>query len=60
MTKFREWLKGKKSYLLGLAGVLTVAAAWASGELNLTEALAGLWAALQTIFLRAGIAKAGN
>jgi hypothetical protein len=57
MNSIRNWLKGKKTYItagIGLAGALV---AWADGDLNTTGILAAAWAAVQTCFIRAGVAN---
>lgn len=55
MRRLKDFLKGKKSYIvaiIGLAGALT---AWADGQIDTVALLAAAWAAAQVIFLRAGI-----
>ncbi len=58
MQKIRDWLKGRKAYLTAGAAVLTVAVTWATGEIEWATALGIIFAALQSAFIRAGIAKA--
>ena len=53
----KKWLSGKKAYLLAATAIVGVAIAWAEGSLTPTEAIAAIVVALQTVFLRAGIAK---
>lgn len=57
LKKIRNYLKGKKSYLLATAAILTALVAWAEGGLSATELIVALYAALQTMFIRAGVSK---
>jgi len=64
MNKVREFLKGKKAYITAAIGLLGAVVAWADGQIDTVALLAAVWAAAQTVFIRAGvaneIAKAGN
>jgi hypothetical protein len=60
MSKVREFLSGKKVYLLGVAAVLTAAVAYGTGEIELFPALAGLWAGAAGMAIRAAINKIGK
>ena len=53
----KDWLAGKKTYLLGAAGLIGTIVAWASGEVTLAQAVGAAFIALQSMFIRAGIAK---
>ncbi len=57
MSKIREWLKGKKTYLVCAVAIAGVAILWADGGVTNLEALEALVKALFGISLRAGIAK---
>ena len=57
MTKIKEWLKGKKTYITAAIGILGAVAAWADGQLELAGLVAAVWVAAQTIFIRAGVSK---
>ena len=57
MNKFREFLKGKKTYITAAIGILGALAAWSDGQIDITGLIAAAWAALQTCFIRAGIAN---
>lgn len=58
MSGIREFLRGKKSYLVAAVGLLGAVVAWADGQID-TVALAGAaWAAVQACFIRAGIENA--
>ncbi len=64
MNKVREFLKGKKAYITAAIGLASAVVAWAEGQIDTLALLAGVWAAVQAIFIRAGIgnevAKAQN
>lgn len=48
-------LKGKKTYMAGVACILTAAAGYTSGDIILADALQQLFTGLIAIFLRNGI-----
>jgi len=53
----REFLRGKKSYIMAAIGLLGAVAAWADGQIGTAGLLAAVWAAVQACFIRAGIAN---
>lgn len=55
-----EFLKGKKSHLMGLAAVFYGVFGIVSGHLSPDDGVKIIWAGLTTAALRAGIAKAGE
>ena len=57
MDKLRGFLKGKKTYITAAIGILGALAAWADGQISGTGLIAAVWAAAQTIFIRAGVAS---
>lgn len=57
MSKIREFLRGKKTYLTAAIGLLGAVAAWADGQIGTAGLLAAVWAAAQTCFIRAGVAN---
>ena len=57
MNKVREFLKGKKAYIMAAIGLLGAVAAWADGQIDTVALLAAVWAAAQACFIRAGIAN---
>lgn len=57
MTKIREFLRGKKTYLTAAIGLLGALAAWSDGQITNVGLAAALWAAVQTCFIRAGVAN---
>jgi hypothetical protein len=57
MAKIREYLKGKKTYLTAAIGLLGAVIAWADGSINGVALAASAWAAVQTCFIRAGVAN---
>ena len=54
----RQWLAGKKTYLLAVAALIGTAVAWGEGTITNIEAIVAAYVELTTIFIRAGIAKA--
>jgi hypothetical protein len=58
MTKLIDFLKGKKAYLLGLAGLAYAVSGYFTGHLDSKAALDAIWAALSVLALRAGISNA--
>ena len=52
------WLSGKKTYITAAVGLIGVVAAYLTGDMGLPAALTGGWIAIQSVFLRQGIAKA--
>lgn len=59
-TKIREAIAGKKTYILAVVALLTALVSWATSDISTTEFIVAAYAALQTMFLRAGVAKAGT
>ncbi len=57
MTKIREWLKGKKTYILAGIAIAGIVVGWASGDIAGVQALWGIAEALGFGFVRAGVAK---
>ena len=57
MTKLKQWLSGKRTYLIMTAGVLTALAGWANDAVTTKELLEVLFAAVGAVFLRAAVAK---
>lgn len=64
MKKVRDWLKGKKSYILAAIGVLTGVAELVGidvvPEVTQDNALQYIWASLGFASLRAGVTKSGG
>jgi hypothetical protein len=57
--KFAEILK-TKTFWAALGGLMTVVGTYFAGEAALSDVLNALWQAAMVVFLRHGIAKAGN
>lgn len=53
----REFLKGKKTYLMGILGIAWAVYGWATGYIDAVTAQGIIWGALTTMAIRAGIAK---
>ena len=58
MSAIREWLKGKKTYLAGAITILTAVGGWATGDIEIPQLTQLIVAAVLTMTLRAGVAKA--
>ena len=59
MNKIREFLSGRKTYIVGAGAIIAAVLAWTNGTLDNAQAIEAIVAALVAIFLRAGIAKSG-
>jgi len=57
VNKIREFLRGRKSYLVAAAGLLGAVIAWTDGQITGTGLLTAVWAAAQACFIRAGISN---
>jgi hypothetical protein len=57
VNKVRDFLKGKKTYIMAAIGLATSLLAWAEGQISGTSLLAAAWAAAQSCFIRAGVAN---
>lgn len=57
MTKVREWLQGKKTYIVCTVTILGVVVAWADGAMQTSEALLAIAAALGGVTMKAGIER---
>jgi hypothetical protein len=57
VNKVREFLKGKKAYIMAAIGLAGAVIAWADGQIDGVALLAAVWAAAQACFIRAGIAN---
>ncbi len=60
LTTIRKAINGKKTYILGTVAVVTAIVAWAAGGLDDLQLIGAVFAALQSMFIRAGIAKSSN
>jgi hypothetical protein len=59
MGAVKDFLNGKKMYLLAASAFFAAVAGYATGELSLTQALAAVWASLATASAKAAIVKSG-
>jgi len=57
LTKIREFLAGKKTYLTALTAIIGVLVAYANGSMEIAEAARTIIEAILAITIRAGIAK---
>jgi len=57
VNKVREFLKGKKAYIMAAVGLVGAVVAWADGQIDTLGLLAAVWAAAQAVFIRAGVSN---
>lgn len=57
MTKIRDWLKGKKTYLVCIGAIIAVVLAWSDGDVTDFQAADGLVKAIFGMTIRAAIGK---
>ena len=60
MNSFREWLKGKKTYLTGAGAIITALTLYATGDCELGVTMQTVFGACMGMFMRAGIQKTEN
>lgn len=60
MNSIISFLSGKKTYLLGICGLLYAVGGYFSGHIDQQTALDAVWASLSLMGLRAGVAKIGQ
>ncbi len=60
LEKIRAAVSGKKTYILGCVGIATALVTWSMSEITLVEFASAIFIALQTMFVRAGVAKVEN
>ncbi len=56
----RKWLKGKKSYLVAIAGILASIIAYANGEIDTMQLIIAILGSAGLTSIRAAISKLGN
>lgn len=59
-TKIREFVNGYKTYITAVIAVVTAVVAWSASEINGQALVVAIFAALQTVFIRAGVAKSAK
>ena len=57
LARIKNAISGKKTYILGCIAIVTTIVAWASNEVTNVQCVTAIFVALQTMFLRSGIAK---
>lgn len=55
MSKIRDFLKGKKTYITAATAILAAVGLWVDGSIDLLGLAAAAFGAIQTVFIRAGI-----
>lgn len=58
LENIKEKLKGSKTYLACLAGIIGAIVAWQNGAITTDKMIEIIWEAIVACFLRAGVAKA--
>lgn len=57
INKVRNLVSGYKTYMAGVAVILTTLVAWSTGELEFSHTILAIVLAFEGMFLRAGVAK---
>ncbi len=57
LEKIRAAVSGKKTYIVGCIAVTTALVAWSVSEISTADFAMAIFVALQTMFVRSGIAK---
>lgn len=57
MNSIKNWLDGKRTYIVVVIGLLTSLLAWLDGQIDSKAMIAAVLVALYAIFNRAGTAK---
>lgn len=60
LRRIQVAIAGKKTYLVAVAALIGAAVAWSEGAISNFDALVALYAAIQAICIRAGVAKAAT
>lgn len=60
MGAIREWLKGKKTYVLAAVTIVGAVVAWSQGEIEADKLAEAIVAALMAMTIRAGMATEGG
>ena len=55
METITLWLRGKKTFIVGIGAVVAVVVAWSVGEMEAQQAIEAIVAALMGMFIRAGV-----
>lgn len=57
ISDFRQWLKGKKTYLICAGAIIAVVIVWGDGDMTHYEAIKAIFEAVVGMTIRAGISK---
>ena len=57
LTSIREKISGYKTYIVAVIAIVTAVLAWSGDTITLTGLVGAIFAAVQTMFIRAGVAK---
>ena len=58
--RIQEFIDGYKVYILGVAGILGIVVAWASGTMPIWEAIQAIWVILLGMAGRSAVKKIGT
>lgn len=57
IIKLKDWLSGKKTYLVMISGIISALIAWINGAIDTMKFVELLFAAIATMTVRAGVTK---
>lgn len=60
LAKIKEFLTGRKTYLVGIAAIIGVLIAYANGTMEAMEAIKAIVEAILAMTIRAGVATAAE
>lgn len=55
MNTVREFLKGKKTYILAVVGIVTAIVAWSEGGIDTQALIGAIWGGIASMTIRAGV-----
>ena len=58
MNAIREFLKGKKTYIVAAVGIVSAVVAWSEGGIDTQALVAAIWAGIASMTIRAGVDSA--
>ncbi len=58
MAAIKEFLAGKKTYLVAVGAILAAVVAWSQGTMDTTQLVEAVITAVLAMTIRAGVAKA--
>jgi hypothetical protein len=55
LIKAKDWLAGKKTYLVGIASIVAIVLAYSQGDMSAAESIKAIVAAIMAMTIRAGV-----